>query len=179
MRIAKLLRLSAATLLFAAPALAGGAPGAAPAPPAAPATPAAFDHLKALAGKWQGKTSDGKVMRVSYEVDAAGTAVVEKLENEGEPPMVTVYYPDGQQVMLTHYCLLGNQPRMRTSGPAKGAGGNQMSFAFVDATNLKPGGDHMDSVKFTFTDADHFSQVWTLKHGGKATEDTFNFERAK
>jgi hypothetical protein len=174
MRIVKLPSLLlAAGALLAGPALAGDTHAA------APATPAAFDHLRALAGNWQGKTSEGKALRVSYEVDAAGTAVVEKLQNESEPPMITVYYPDGQQVMLTHYCLMGNQPRMRTTAPPSGASGNQMSFAFVDATNLKPGGDHMDSVKFTFADADHFSQVWTMKLGSKEIPETFTFERVK
>ncbi|HYL04578.1 MAG TPA: hypothetical protein VE075_00960 [Thermoanaerobaculia bacterium] len=172
MRTRTLLCLVAAGALLGLPALAEPAH---PAPAAA--APAAFDHLKALAGNWQGKGSDGKTVRVSYEVDGAGSAVVEKLQPEGESAMVTVYHPDGSQVMLTHYCTLGNQPRMRTTSAS---GGQQLDFAFVDATNLKaPGDPHMQAVRFNFADADHFSQTWTMKHGDKEHTMTMSFERAR
>ncbi|HEV3458969.1 MAG TPA: hypothetical protein VHG32_20655 [Thermoanaerobaculia bacterium] len=174
MRTRFLSSMLAAGALLAVVALAGSAARAtSPVPPAG----AGFDHLKALTGSWQAKMPDGKVTHVSYEVDAAGTAVVEKLQSEGEPPMVTVYYPDGSQVMLTHYCTLGNHPRMRTSGAAAG---DSLSFAFVDATNMKGQNDaHMHGLKLTFADADHFSQTWVMKKDGKEIPLTFNFERSK
>jgi hypothetical protein len=168
MRTRILLSLIATGVWIGGPALAGPAPAA---------TPPALDQLKALVGTWQAKAPDGKVTRATYEVDAGGSAVVERLEGMGEPPMITVYYPDGAHVMLTHYCTAGNQPRMRAAGAA---GGKDLNFAFVDATNLKsPADGHMHSLKFTFTDADHFSQVWTMRAAGKDTPYTFNFERAK
>jgi hypothetical protein len=174
MRTRLLLSLLAAGVMLAAPELAGSSARATS--PVAPAS-IGFDHLKALAGNWQFKAPDGKITRASYEVDAAGTAVVEKLQSEGEQSMVTVYYPDGVQVMLTHYCTLGNHPRMRTTG----AGSNDsLSFVFVDATNMKNADDaHMHGLKFTVADRDHFSQTWTMKKDGKEIPLTFSFERAK
>jgi hypothetical protein len=173
--------LIAASALLATPihpALAALAEGTEPAHPAPPATPAAFDQLRALTGTWQAKTSGGKVaMKASYEVYGNGTAVVETLSGMGESPMVTVYYPDGSQVMLTHYCTMGNQPRMRTSDAG---GGKQLSFGFVDATNMKsPAEAHMHALKITFADRDHFSQEWTMQKDGKDIADTFTFERTK
>jgi hypothetical protein len=169
MRTRILLSLIVTGVLIGGPALAGT--------DAATTTPPALAQLKALAGTWQAKTPDGKVTRATYEVDAGGSAVVERLEGMGEAPMITVYYPDGAHVMLTHYCTAGNQPRMRTAGAASG---KDLNFAFVDATNLKsPADGHMHALKFTFTDADHFSQVWTMRVAGKETPYTFNFERAK
>ncbi len=180
MRTRWLVSLAAAGALLVVPALGGSfARAASPASPAAPAAAASagFDHMKALTGNWQAKLPDGKVTRASYEVDAAGTAVVEKLQSEGEPPMVTVYYPDGPEVMLTHYCTLGNHPRMRTAGAGTG---DSLSFAFVDATNMKTANDaHMHRVKIVFADTDHFSQTWTLSKDGKETPLTFHFERTK
>jgi hypothetical protein len=191
MRNRFLLGLLLAVALLAGSALAGaaaGAPGAAappaapaaaaaPAAPAAGATSPAFDHIKALSGNWLARSADGKVTRVSYDVYAGGSAVVEKLAPEGEPPMVTVYYPDGSQVMLTHYCTLANQPRMRTT---QAGSGNTLDFAFVDATNMKsPNDPHMDRVKLTFGDADHFSQEWTMKKDGQEMPLTMRFERTK
>jgi hypothetical protein len=181
MRTRLLMTLLAAGALLAASLLTGST-ARATSPVPIPATPAGtgFDHLKALSGTWEAKMPDGKVERVSYEVDANGTAVVEKLQPEGESAMVTVYYPDGSQVMMTHYCTLGNHPRMRTSGTAAPAGTDSLSFTFLDATNMKsPSDAHMDKLKFTFADADHFSQTWTMKKDGKETPLTFNFERVK
>lgn len=173
--------LIAASALLAMPihpALATLAAAAEPAHSAPPATPAAFDQLKALSGSWQAKGHDGRIMmKASYEVYGNGTAVVETLSGMGESPMVTVYYPDGSQVMLTHYCTMGNQPRMRTSDAGSG---KQLSFAFVDATNMKsPDEAHMHALKITFADRDHFSQEWTMKRSGQDVADTFTFERTK
>jgi hypothetical protein len=172
MRIVKLLILLAAgAALLAGPVLAAETHAA------APATPAAFDHLKALTGSWEAKSPDGKVTHATYEVYAGGTAVVEKFQAEGEPAMVTVYYPDRGQVMLTHYCTIGNQPRMRSK---ESGDGKQLKFTFVDASNMKgPTDAHMHGVAFSFTDADHYSQTWTMKNDGKEIPLTLSFERAK
>lgn len=173
MRTRLLLALLAVAALLAVPALAGSAPAASPTVAASPA----FDHLKALSGTWTSKAADGKVTRATYEVSSGGSAVVEKLQPADEPPMVTVYYPDGSQVMLTHYCTLANQPRLRTT---QAGSGNQLEFDFVDATNMKsPADAHMDRVRFTFADADHFVQEWTMKHDGKEMPLTLHFERTK
>jgi len=163
-------QLLAAGLLLAGPALAGSMPATA-------ASPHGFDELKALAGNWQGKTAEGKVTRISYEVEAGGTAVVERLHGEGEPSMVTVYYPDGDRLMLTHYCTLGNHPRLRSEPPAAGS---QVTFAFLDGTNMKSAGEaHMHRLKVTFRDKDHFSQEWTMRQEGKEISLTTEFERVR
>ncbi|HLX08552.1 MAG TPA: hypothetical protein VKY89_11895 [Thermoanaerobaculia bacterium] len=173
MRTRSMLCLLAAAALLAVPALAGSAPAASPTAAASPA----FDHLKALSGTWTGKAGDGKTTRATYEVSSGGSAVVEKFQTDGEPPMVTVYYPDGSQVMLTHYCTLANQPRLRTT---QAGSGNQLEFDFVDATNMKsPADAHMDKVRFTFADTDHFVQEWTMKHDGKEMPLVIHFERTK
>ena len=70
---------------------------------------AAFKKLAALAGEW--KTEDGKAS-LTYEVIAGGTAVIERETAEGRPSMVTLYHRDGDRLLLTHYCMAGNQPRM-------------------------------------------------------------------
>lgn len=174
MRTRWLLGPLVAAALLGGPVLAGSTPAA----PAAPSTTPAFDQIKALSGTWLAKDASGKVTRVTYEVYAGGSSVVEKLQPTDEPAMVTVYYPDGPEVMLTHYCTLANQPRMRTT--QAGGGGHQLAFAFVDATNMKsPADAHMDAVKFTFVDADHFSQEWTMKKDGKEQPMVLRFERSK
>src|SRR5262245_36193612 len=73
---------------------------------------ASFDAMKALEGKWTGKNSKGEAVSVSYELVANGTALVETLHGMNEI-MTTVYHTDGSNLMMTHYCGAGNQPRMR------------------------------------------------------------------
>ena len=46
--------------------------------------------------------------------------------------MVTLYHPDGASLLMTYYCSMGNQPRMRS----KGAGEGKLAFAYLDATNI-------------------------------------------
>lgn len=69
---------------------------------------AAFEKMKSLAGEWEGKTSDGKIARLKYEVTSGGSALVETLSTEEEYSMVTVYHRDGNRLMMTHYCGAGN-----------------------------------------------------------------------
>jgi hypothetical protein len=92
--------------------------------------------------------------------------------------MVTVYYPDGDRLMMTHYCSLHNQPRMRADAPA--ADGRKLLFDFVDATNLSsPDAMHMHKLVVNLEDKDHLVQEWTWKSGEKEGTEVFRLERMK
>ncbi len=142
--------------------------------PAQPAGAAAqaLERFKALAGQWEGTSSHGKV-NVSYEVVAHGTAVLERLEmhgEEGHQDMITLYHLDGDSLMLTHYCAVGNQPRMRAADPAR----DQVRFDLIDITAL-PSLDagHMHRARFTFENADKLTSAWTWRENGA---DAFTVE---
>ena len=49
--------------------------------------------------------------------------------------MVTLYHMDGDPMMLTHYCLAKNQPRM--AAIEIGEDGGEVTFEFLDGTSLK------------------------------------------
>ncbi len=121
------------------------------------AGPAAFARLKTLVGEWEANTSMGK-SHVSYELIAGGTSLVEHESGEKMPAMVTVYYLDGDRLMLTHYCMAGNQPRMQASSFNPETG--EIVFQFLDATNLTPGGGHMHNATFRLPGGDRFSADW-------------------
>jgi hypothetical protein len=92
--------------------------------------------------------------------------------------MVTVYHPDGARIMATHYCAMGNQPRMAAT--ALGDGGRTLAFSYLDATNVKdPDGEIMRGLVVTFQDADHFSQAWTSRAKGADHVGTFTYTRVK
>jgi hypothetical protein len=80
--------------------------------------------------------------------------------------------------MLTHYCSLNNQPRMRAA--AVKDGDKTITFTFVDATNLKnPTDVHMRQLAIEVKDHDHITQTWTLSKAGKDVPKVFTFERVK
>jgi hypothetical protein len=140
-----------------------------------PAGPAGLDQLKRLAGNWEGE-DEGKVVHATYKVISAKTAVMEILNPPDEADMVTVFYPDGKNLMMTHYCATGNQPRMR----AAAANTKEIEFRFVDATNLASSADgHMVGLVIQFDDADHITEKWTWRENGQDTVHVFHFRRVK
>jgi hypothetical protein len=138
---------------------------------------AAFARLKTLAGEWAGDTTMGKA-RLRYEVIAGGTSLVEHESAEKMAPMMTVYHLDGDRLILTHYCMAGNQPRMQATGYNPETG--EIEFKFIDATNLKPGAGHMREVKLRIAGKNQLASEWTFYEKGtaKATE-TFEYTRVK
>ena len=128
-------------------------------------TAAAFARLKTLVGEW--KTDDGKES-LTYELVAGGTALLERETGAGRPAMLTLYHRDGNRLVLTHYCMAGNQPRMLAK--PFDAAANEIAFDFLDATNLSsPAAGHMHSTSIRFVDANHIDTVWEFHENGKAT----------
>jgi hypothetical protein len=139
-----------------------------------------FDKIKALTGSWKGKDAEGKEVGVSYKVVSAGTTVMETLDMAETPEaMVTMYHVNGDKLMMTHYCSMGNQPSMRADKVS--ADGSMITFNMYEASNLAKKTDpHMSKLVVTFKDADHFTQEWSMNQDGKVVHvGKFDFERAK
>ena len=131
---------------------------------------AAFARLKTLVGEWQADTPDGKA-RLTYELTGGGTALVERESDDKMPGMMTVYHLDGSRLILTHYCMAGNQPRMQASGINPDTG--EIQFQFLDITNLaSPAAGHMHDVKLRIVDENHVDSQWQFYENGapKMTE---------
>jgi len=136
----------------------------------------ALDHFKAMEGTWVGKGARGDNAEVTYRVIAGGTSVMADIKM-GDEAMTSLYYVDGQKLMMTHFCPSNNQPRMQaTISPD----GKTVTFDFLDATNLaSPSVGHMHKAVYSFTDADHYSEDWTWKHEGKDAHMQFEMQRKK
>src|ERR1700722_9269903 len=125
---------------------------------------AAFNKLKTLAGHWEANTSKGKAS-ATYQLVSGGTALLENTNMPGETEMISVYYLDGDRLLLTHYCEAGNQPRLQADGIDAA---NAIDFRFLDATNLaNPAAGHMHHVVFKFQGANEVAQDWTFYKDGK------------
>jgi hypothetical protein len=141
------------------------------------AAQADFDQLKSLEGNWVGKTSTGENANVTYTLTAGGSAVMENSQGPHGENMITMYHQNNGKIMMTHYCMLNNQPRMESAGSSTP---NQIAFNFVDGTNMSDAkATHMHKLVITFKDKDHFSQEWTLLDKGQEKPMVFEFERAK
>ena len=148
--------------------LAAGSALAAPPLAITAAKPAAFEGLKSLAGEWiaaeDGEMAEKGDLVARYAVTAAGSAVVETVFPGSSHEMVTVYHADGPDLVLTHYCMEGNQPRMRV----KNAAGSRLEFAYDGGTNIDPKRDrHMHSARLELLGADEIRSEWTELAEGK------------
>ena len=136
-----------------------------------PANPG-LERLKKLAGTWVEADKDGKptdkVVSV-IKVTAAGSAVHETLFPGQPHEMVSVYHRDGADLVMTHYCALGNQPRMKADPKAPA---NQLHFKFAGGTNLDPTKDkHMHSATLTLVDDAHIEVAGVGWQGGAPAKD--------
>jgi hypothetical protein len=134
-----------------------------------------FEQLKSLVGEWRGRDGEGRVVEVSYSLTAGNTAVMETLKMADGSNMVSLYHPNGEKLMMTHYCLLNNQPRMQASGDDK-----SLTFSLVDVTNLlSPSAPHMGKLVLSFPDKNHLRHEWTLRASGREQAEVFSFERSR
>jgi hypothetical protein len=132
----------------------------------------AFAQLKTLVGHWEEQKASEYKATLDIELTAGGTTLLEKFRmvEQGKPvEMVTMYYLDGGQIKLTHYCMAGNQPTMRgTYAPET----KTLTFDFENATNLKSANDgHMHHAVYKFIDNNHFQTTWTFQ---KDQKDAFS-----
>jgi hypothetical protein len=122
----------------------------------APPTNSALEKMKKLAGSWLIADKDGKAtdqVASVIKVTAGGSVVHETLFPGQPKEMVSVYTVDGSDLIMTHYCVLGNQPRMK-SDPRSPP--NQIVWLFNGGSNLDPKKDkHMHGSTLTIVDDDH------------------------
>jgi hypothetical protein len=149
---------------------------------AAVAAEAGLAKLVALQGDWvdaTGQLGPPDAVQVTYRVTGGGSAVVETLFPGTPHEMVTVYHKDGADLVLTHYCAAGNQPRMR----ARRIGEDAIDFAFDGGANIDPARDmHMHSGRLEFVAGDELRAEWQGWEGGRpdpAHLARFHFVRRK
>jgi hypothetical protein len=134
-----------------------------------------LDALKALAGKWERQGTPG--VAVEFRVIAAGSTVIETMLPGTPEEMVNLYTMDGDRLLMTHYCAMGNQPRLKLVSSDNG----KFKFEFVDASNLASRDDeHMDALLLTIQGPDQITEEWNSFKEGKSGEHAeFKLTRKK
>ena len=131
-----------------------------------------LERLKKLAGTWVAADENGKptdqVVSV-VKVIGGGAVVHETLFPGQAQEMVSVYHRDGADLVMVHYCALGNQPRMKAD-PKSPA--NQIRWQFAGGTGFDPAKDlHMHEGTVTFVDDDHIEFGGVAWVNGKPAPD--------
>lgn len=141
-----------------------------------------FDKMKTLAGSWEGRVHttppepdiEGKLAHVSLRVTSMGNALMHEATGEGRPDdPITMFYLDGDRLLLTHYCDAGNRPRMVGK---LSVDGKTVEFEFLDVAGSTQYG-HMHHGVFTFIDANHHAEDWIFMHGDKPLHAHFDLQR--
>jgi hypothetical protein len=141
-----------------------------------PATPsstsraaAAFEKLKALEGDWDSYSTKGWSGDMSLRVIARGSAIVATSHFEEAHPaetMLSVFHLDSDRLLLTHYCVARNQPRLEAMG--FGPDLATITFTFRDGTNLASrDAGHMDKAVFRLETPDRYTSRWTWYEKGR------------
>ena len=146
-----------------------------------------FATLKTLAGTWEGRGTTippipdmPDTMQVSLNVASSGNVLMHEMMGKAKPDKkdadhpVTMFYLDGDRLLLTHYCDAGNRPRMEGKVSPDG---KTVEFSFVDLSGSTKHG-HMDHAVFTIIDANHHTEDWTyLMPGDKPMHAHIDLQR--
>ncbi len=138
-----------------------------------------FEKLKTLQGRWEGSMLEGdksEAVTVTYHTTSGGSAVVETISPGTEHEMVSVYHDEKGKLTMTHYCMLGNQPKLAVTESRP----NEIGLSFADNNSLDPKAeDHMHSLRFVFIDDQTMVQRWGSMQGGKEREAKTIFKLAR
>lgn len=132
----------------------------------------AFSAIKNMPGTWEGSSVEGPVT-VTFKVTSGGSAVMSEIL--GKEDMISMFHMDDDRLLLTHYCAVGNQPRMQA---AVSPNGKVITFTYVDATNLTtPDAGHMQQMVLTLIDDNHHTEEWVFADHGNSHKVLFDLHR--
>ncbi len=143
----------------------------------------AFDFFQQVDGEWKAETvtvpvgtpkekGESKESVIEYESVANGSTVMVTYFKGQPMQMIDMIHQDGpDMVRLTHYCAVGNQPRMKF---VKSDKPGVITFAFDGGSNMDVDSDgHVHNAKVTVLDKDHFEVETHLWTGGKHAMTTY------
>jgi len=125
----------------------------------------AFEKMKSLAGSWEGSLM-GMPVQITIRVTSTGNALLHEATGSGRPDNpITMFYVDGDRLLLTHYCDAGNRPRMVGKISPNG---KTVEFDFLDVSGSTERG-MMNHMVFTMIDANHHTEEATYMLPGNKT----------
>lgn len=127
-----------------------------------------FARLSGLVGDWTGTFENGRSHRVNYRLSAGGSILVETWALAPDRESITIYSVDGDELLATHYCPQGNQPRLSLASAGKSG---RFDFVLKDGGNLSvPGGWHQHRMWLQLGDSDSFTRSETYVENASTPE---------
>lgn len=125
---------------------------------------AAFERMKSLEGKWSAESPMMGKMNTEFRVIAGGSVIEERFA-EGTPmEMLSIYHDVNGKLVMTHYCMLRNQPKMQLTKSTA----DSLTFDFVPTPGLNASKDkHMHGATYTFLDKNHLRMEGVAWDNGK------------
>ena len=119
-------------------------------------------QISELLGDWEMADEEGTQQHVAtFAMTAGGSAVREIMFPGDDHEMTNLYHMDGGDLVITHYCAAGNQPRMVASQAVETDDGTVFHFEFESVSNLRESHDHyMGNMTLTILKSGGLRQDW-------------------
>ncbi|MEZ0393284.1 MAG: hypothetical protein ACAH59_13780 [Pseudobdellovibrionaceae bacterium] len=130
-----------------------------------------FDFLKALKGKWAIQF-EGKPIPVemTYDEGSKNSIVTEQFGKE-----LSVFYIDGDDLLMTHFCNIGNQPRLKLKPNTLS---NLIEFETFDITNVKDeSSPHVKKIIYKIIDNKNFDLEIVWKKGAILESEKYSLTK--
>jgi DNA-binding PadR family transcriptional regulator len=137
-----------------------------------------FESLKTLLGHWHGIDEQNRPTKVHYTLTANGSALVEDWAFDNDMEALTIYHMDGSLLMATHYCPIGNQPRLDLKRQSEDG---TLFFECVSATHLtsfKDPHEHAFNLKLN-KDGSFYREETYVEKSGELESNGILFARVK
>lgn len=132
-------------------------------------------RIAALEGDWEMADEEGQpVLASTFSVTAAHSAVREIMFPGDDHEMTNLYHMDGPDLVITHYCAAGNQPRMVASEAHQTEEGAVYYFDFESVSNLRDEHTHyMGNMTLIILNDGTIREEWrAYDRQGELTEPT-------
>lgn len=126
---------------------------------------ALFQSLRGTWGIWE--NGQPLSIKMTYDMASRDSVVTEHFGKE-----LTVFHIDKSDLLATHYCNRGNQPRLKlTANTAP----NVYEFEMIDITNLDdPNDPHVHKMIYRFIDKTHFDLEIVWKAGSVQESENYS-----
>jgi len=134
-------------------------------------------RLTALDGEWEMMQEDGSWGPGPVFAVSSNGSVVREIMMPGSPhEMTNLYHMDGTDIVATHYCAVGNQPRMVARGVEQTPEGPAIDFGLDSVSNFRPSHTHvMGGLELVFVDDNTLHQRWTSYNAEGEPQDPMTF----
>jgi len=131
-----------------------------------------FKRMKSLVGTWDATSMmEGKLekFQASYELTSGGSAILERIFVGTPKEMVSIYHDDGKTVGMTHYCMLGNHPKMTLTKSTN----SRLKFKIDGTEGIQSEKEpHMHALTINFKNKNRVNHEWIYWEDGKKKDRT-------